>query len=121
MTKKSFTVSKPKYARQLVGSDDDSEYECWSGEEILYVVPRRWPPASLTKQGTLEATRIEKNMKRKIVPALYIKPEFRQKILAMRVVQERESREAEEVATSKKPIKKETRRNPVWEVLAEAA
>ena len=102
MTKKSSTAKKQKHSRQLVGSDDDSEYDCWSGEEILDVVPRRWPPASLTKQGTLEEKRIEKNMERKIVSALHIKPELRRKILAMRVVQERESREAEEVATNKK-------------------
>lgn len=112
MAKKSSPMKKQKYSRQLLGSDDDSEYDYWTDDEISDVVPRRWPPAPLTKQGTLEEKRIEKNMKRKIVPALDIKPELREKILAMRVLQEREAREAEDSPKSKKPSKGEKRRNP---------
>ncbi|XP_028966358.1 uncharacterized protein LOC114828002 [Galendromus occidentalis] len=113
MTKRNSPVKKQKYARQLVGSEDDSEYDCWSDDEIVDVVPRRWQPVTTAKQGTLEGRRIEKNMKRKIVPALDIKPELREKILAMRIEKDRDSLETEEIARPRRTAaRQEQRRNP---------
>ncbi|XP_022654321.1 uncharacterized protein LOC111247545 isoform X2 [Varroa destructor] len=85
--KKTTRASKNIYHRKLIGSDDDSEYNCWSDEELEDVIPRRWPQPTPSKPlSTLEEKRLEKNLKRKQVPVLNVDPILKEKILAMRVM-----------------------------------